>query len=135
MVADVVDGGLKLEAVLTKFLDLICDVMNIEFILEVDGLFLLALLDFDFLVDCLLGPGRSCLSLWRRCRFRLAGSRGFFGRHDERGDRMMSSSGNDRQRWCWGRNERYKEKLAKVSKMMKISLSGEIRIIRRETAT
>jgi hypothetical protein len=47
---------------------------------------------------------------------------------------MMSSSGNDRRRWCWGRNERYKEKLAMVSKMVKISLSGEIRT-GRETAT
>jgi hypothetical protein len=34
-----------------------------------------------------------------------------------------------------GTGGRDKEKLAKVSKMMKISLSGEIRIIRRETAT
>ena len=113
VVSYVVDGGLKFETVFAKFVDLIHDKGNIRFLIEVDGLFLLALLYFVFIIQG-LSPGCSCPSLRRRCRCRLAGSTRFLGRHDERDDRKVSSNVNDRRRWSWGRNERYKEKTGDV---------------------
>ena len=112
VVSYVVDGGLKFKAMFAKFVDLIRDKRNVRLLVEVDGLFLLALLNFDSIIQGLLSLGCSCPSLRRRCHRRLAGSTRFLGRHDERGDRKMGSNVNDRRRRSWGRNERYKEKLA-----------------------
>jgi len=60
VVSYVIKGGLKLETVVAKFVDLIHDKMNVGFVLvNFDGLFLLALLDFDFFIRglvCLLLP-------------------------------------------------------------------------------
>ena len=83
VVSYVVDRGLKFETVFAKFVDLICHERNVRLVVEVDGLFLLTLLHFDFRIQGLLGLGCSCPSLRRRrcCRF---GSTRFLGRHDER---------------------------------------------------